>query len=248
MGYWARDETKETATVYGRGTRTVVSMYRLVFRFAPYSSRKEVNDMRLSPQLMESLKRQEGFRTVPSLCATGHVTIGYGHNLEADPSPLWALDEASGLDGVFLAQQIRQLSIKGNELFSILSMSGLRWNEVEATGQLERDALGMAEVLSRRCPAYRHLTNLAAAARAGRSEGMAPNADADRACARAEVLINMAFNMGVAALLKFRRVLDAVRADTYAAAATHMLDSRWASQVGRRAVELARQMKTGERS
>ena len=203
--------------------------------------------MRLSPELLDSLKRQEGFRAVPYRCPTGHVTIGYGHNLEADPSPLLNMDAAWGESGVFLAQQIIQKSIKGRVLLNVLSKSGLRWSEARATDQLERDALGVADALSRRCPAYRHLSNLAASARAGRSEGGTPNADADRACARAEVLINMAFNLGITGLLKFRRALDAVRVDDYEAAATHMLDSRWASQVGRRAVELARQMRTGVR-
>lgn len=203
--------------------------------------------MRLSQKLLNDLKRQEGFRATPYRCPTGHVTIGYGHNLEADPSPLRSRGTSSDMDSTFLAQQIIQKSINRDDLLDVLSRSGLRWTEAEAATQLELDALGVADSLSLQCPAYRHLTNLAAAARAGRSEGASPGTEADRACARAEVLINMAFNMGVKGLLKFRRMLDAVRADDYDKAATHMLDSRWASQVGRRAVELARQMKTGQR-
>lgn len=31
------------------------------------------------------LKREEGFRGKPYLCTAGHVTIGYGRNLDANP-------------------------------------------------------------------------------------------------------------------------------------------------------------------
>lgn len=38
-------------------------------------------------QLSEQLKRHEGFRTDPYLCSENHHTIGYGHNLDANPLP-----------------------------------------------------------------------------------------------------------------------------------------------------------------
>ena len=63
--------------------------------------------------------------------------------------------------------------------------------------------------------------------------------------ARAAVLLNMAFNLGLAGLLGFRRMLAAARAQRFEEAAAEMLDSRWAAQVGRRAHELAAQMRTG---
>ena len=63
--------------------------------------------------------------------------------------------------------------------------------------------------------------------------------------ARAAVLLNMAFNLGLAGLLGFKRMLAAARAQRFEEAAAEMLDSRWASQVGRRAHELAAQMRHG---
>lgn len=63
--------------------------------------------------------------------------------------------------------------------------------------------------------------------------------------ARVAVLVNMAFNMGIPRLKGFVRTLSAIRNGHYDAAANAMMESRWASQVGRRAVELARQMRTG---
>ncbi len=63
--------------------------------------------------------------------------------------------------------------------------------------------------------------------------------------ARSAVLLDMAFNLGPAGLLDFRRMLSAVRRGDFARAAEEMLDSRWAHQVGVRAVELAEQMRQG---
>jgi lysozyme len=62
---------------------------------------------------------------------------------------------------------------------------------------------------------------------------------------RQAVLINMAFNLGVVGVSGFHDTLAAVAAGRYGAAADAMLASRWAGQVGQRAVELAAQMKTG---
>ena len=68
----------------------------------------------------------------------------------------------------------------------------------------------------------------------------------DLDAARRDVLINMCFNMGLTRLSKFVKTLAAIRAGEYEVAASEMLDSRWASQVGKRANELAEQMVTGE--
>lgn len=66
---------------------------------------------------------------------------------------------------------------------------------------------------------------------------------------RCAVLVNMAFNMGTKNLCGFRKTLEALNSDAedkYIVAARHMLDSKWAVQVGQRANELAEQMITGE--
>jgi lysozyme len=62
---------------------------------------------------------------------------------------------------------------------------------------------------------------------------------------RQEVIINMAYNLGMTGLLGFKRMIAALNAHNYSLAADEMLDSRWARQVGRRADELALQMRTG---
>lgn len=64
--------------------------------------------------------------------------------------------------------------------------------------------------------------------------------------ARQNVLANMAFNMGVPTLESFVNTLKAMQEARYADAAAGMLKSRWAAQVGNRAVRLATVMRTGE--
>lgn len=62
---------------------------------------------------------------------------------------------------------------------------------------------------------------------------------------RQRVLIDMAFNMGIHGLLGFKTTLGHVAAGRYEAASLSMLDSKWATQVGRRAHRLSQWMKTG---
>jgi lysozyme len=62
---------------------------------------------------------------------------------------------------------------------------------------------------------------------------------------RQAVLVNMGFNLGLAGLAGFTRMLDAVARGDYGGASEEMTKSRWASQVGQRAAELTVQMRTG---
>lgn len=63
---------------------------------------------------------------------------------------------------------------------------------------------------------------------------------------RYAVLLNMAFNMGLRGLLDFKNTLSFVQARQFRLAASHMLQSKWARQVGARAKELAKQMEEGQ--
>lgn len=63
---------------------------------------------------------------------------------------------------------------------------------------------------------------------------------------RQRVLCNMAFNLGIGGLCAFVNTLNAVKAGDYDKAATEMLNSKWAKQVGARAVRLSAMMRTGE--
>jgi lysozyme len=63
---------------------------------------------------------------------------------------------------------------------------------------------------------------------------------------RQAVLVDMAFNMGVAGLMAFKKTLKAIENGKWTEASRQMLDSRWATQVGSRATELAEMMRTGK--
>lgn len=122
--------------------------------------------------------RHEGLRLKPYRDTTGHLTIGYGRNLDE-----------------------RGVSIN------------------EATLLLHNDVAAVANKLGE----YRWFRSC--------------NID------RQAVLIDMAFNLGINGLLDFHHLLAAVDAGNYNEAADAMLASKWASQVGARAVEDARIMR-----
>ena len=60
------------------------------------------------------------------------------------------------------------------------------------------------------------------------------------------VVMDMAFNMGVPRLKKFKNMWAAIHDNDFKTAAKEMLDSRWARQVKGRATRLAHAMATGE--
>lgn len=60
------------------------------------------------------------------------------------------------------------------------------------------------------------------------------------------ILMDMAFNMGVPRLCKFKKMWNAVHEQNWEAASLEMMDSKWARQVGQRAKKLSDAMKSGE--
>ena len=127
------------------------------------------------------IRRYEGFSKLPYKCPTGHLTIGYGHNLENGISEKVAL---------FILQE-----------------------DLSRAERAVKDAF----------PWWWKLDD-----------------------ARQFVLVDMAFNMGLAGLKGFKKMLSAAEQGDYQTAAKEMLASKWAAQVGRRAVENARMMETGK--
>ena len=63
---------------------------------------------------------------------------------------------------------------------------------------------------------------------------------------RQEALINFVFNVGIGTTMKFKNAMAALEEHDYDTAATEMLDSNWAKQVGSRAIEITQMIKTGE--
>ena len=127
------------------------------------------------------LRRHEGFSKLPYKCPTGHLTIGYGHNLE---------------NGISAAA---------------------------AEFILQEDLARAERAVKNSLPWWWKLDD-----------------------ARQFVLVDMAFNMGLAGLKGFKKMLAAAEQGDYQTSAKEMLASKWAEQVGRRAVELSKIMQKGE--
>ena len=130
--------------------------------------------------VIDDIKRHEGFRSKPYKDTEGHLTIGYGLNLDAGITE----EEAQ----MILEHRVRKIEF---DLISRLPY----WNRLFTT--------------------------------------------------RRDVLINMAYNLGVEGLMKFKVTLSMIEAGIYEEAAKQMLQSKWAKQVGKRAIELAAMMREG---
>jgi|TARA_R110002126_G_scaffold177586_1_gene326536 lysozyme len=63
---------------------------------------------------------------------------------------------------------------------------------------------------------------------------------------RKDAMIDISFNLGATRLRGFQRALTAMKEGNYTSAKAEFLESRWAKQVGGRALELADMVETGE--
>lgn len=135
-------------------------------------------DLELKERLKKFHDEFEGVKPKMYKCPAGFNTIGRGHNLDANPISLAAIDQI--------------------------------W---------EDDINGTYEALVKALPWFTTLDTK-----------------------RKMVLLDMAFNMGVGGLLKFKNTLKFVQDRQYLLARSSMLQSKWASQVKRRATALADMM------
>lgn len=95
--------------------------------------------------------------------------------------------------------------------------------EGEAIALLENDIDRTEEALDRSLPWWRRLDAV-----------------------RQEVMVNMAFNLGINGLLGFKNTLASIKAGLWVNAARGMRASRWARQTGQRAERLAVAMEKGQ--
>lgn len=74
-------------------------------------------------QLLDQLKRHETLRLKAYLCSAGKITIGYGHNLEANPVP----GIPTSLDSVINADQAERLLVADVLLFGSAVLKRWPW-------------------------------------------------------------------------------------------------------------------------
>lgn len=63
---------------------------------------------------------------------------------------------------------------------------------------------------------------------------------------RSRAIIEMVFNIGIGGLLGFHQAIAALTAGDFSTAADQFMQSKWANQVGQRAVILTEMIRTGE--
>ena len=64
--------------------------------------------------------------------------------------------------------------------------------------------------------------------------------------ARQWALMNMAFNLGITKLVKFKKMLAALKAGDYNLAAKEALNSKWSKQVGKRSNRISDVFRNGD--
>ena len=62
---------------------------------------------------------------------------------------------------------------------------------------------------------------------------------------RRDVIVEMLFNLGLTRFKEFKKTIGYINQANYSAAADEMLDSRWAKQVGQRALTLSNKFRAG---
>ncbi len=95
--------------------------------------------------------------------------------------------------------------------------------KLQAESLFANDIVGCERDLDRRLPWWRTLDDV-----------------------RQRVLLNMCFNLGINGLVGFRNTLRMVERREFEEAAGNMLLSKWARQVGQRAIRLSAMMRTGK--
>ena len=103
-----------------------------------------------------------------------------------------------------------------------VSESGLGLSDIEVEFMLEEDIARCAEELGREFNWFSGLDE-----------------------ARRDAMIDLVFNMGLTRLNGFKKALAAMADANYDLAAAEFMDSKWASQVKDRAIEICAMIKTG---
>ncbi len=122
---------------------------------------------------------------------------------------------------------IRNSKMTGRALCNAWKQQGMTWTKDKATDAMVEELQGTHNELCKRCKAYTTLLE--------KNENV-----------RAYALLDMAYNMGVASLLTFKRTLPKIEQGDYVGGAAGMRNSRWYRQVGRRSRAVCSMMETGQ--
>ncbi|MCL1126091.1 glycoside hydrolase family protein [Shewanella surugensis] len=190
----------------------------------------------LSPKYKALLKKllikHEGLVCKIYKCSVGKNTIGVGRNLDAQGLSIKEVEcfitNNHCVDGLLKnnlnMSEIRMLAIEiANDEHRIKQLCQGGITTEEALYLLDNDIEAVESQITNNIHFIREVDDI-----------------------RKVVLCDMAFNLGMAGLLKFKNMLQAVASENYSVAADEMLHSKWAQQVGQRAIDLANMMRHGE--
>ena len=124
-------------------------------------------------------------------------------------------------------EDIRKGSLVGEPLRRALINRGMRWSKEIAEAAMIEELTKTHEELLKKCKAYSVLRE-------------------KNEIARAEALLDMAYNMGIGSLLTFKTSLPLIEKGEYSKAAENLKASRWYKQVGRRSRAICKIMETGQ--
>lgn len=147
-------------------------------------------------EMITRLKLHEGCSLKPYICPAGKLTIGIGHNVEANP---------------LTSEELR---VVGDWKHGITR---------EAAHYLcKNDIERCIKELKKHLKFFDDLDN-----------------------ERKYALIDLCFNLGINKLLTFKKTLASIACGNYRKAAEQLLQSKYASQVGKRAKRIAKLIETG---
>lgn len=184
--------------------------------------------------LVNRIKGAEGFSEVAYVDSVRKVvTIGYGYNLEAHMDTL-----AKNIRSTIETYQNSNRGSKAqDDVINKLKNDGLYWTEGHARTMLTQTINEARDTLV----GYEPYTKLLQIAETANSL-----AERSAALARAEILVEMVFNMGRKKLDGFKKMKAALIAKKYGVAADEILKSDLPAQIKNRAYILAGVMRTGQ--
>lgn len=173
--------------------------------------------------VIEQLIADEGIRLKPYYCPAGFLTVGVGRNLEGNGLSWGEMVTLIGQNPDRKRRFPPDFETLDGETLLMALIRDMKINGItkeEAMMLLRNDIYQSEEDLKRKIKWYQ-----------GSPDDLK------------EVLINMAFNMGIKTLMTFKNTLWYMGAGEYEQAAKNMLKSRWARQVKDRATRLAERVR-----
>lgn len=168
--------------------------------------------------LIQSLKKHEGFRGMPYLCPAGKRTIGYGCRLPF-----------SGAEAeLILRHRVNRFEVRKKIYLYLAEKETIGYGCKLPISKAEAELLLRYRVSKIERSVIKRLFNVWY----------------DLPKTVKEVLIEMAYQMGVAGLFKFKKTMKFIRAKSFRAASIEMIDSQWARRYSMRAFRLSKKMRS----